>query len=83
MHVETKLAKAMREKGISDRQLARQLDLSESYIGFLRRGLRRPSIDTAVAICRALGEQGVDIFLPSSATNSRNGRNRAPSERTA
>ena len=42
-------------------EIARQTGLSLSYVSLVFRGMRRPSMDAAVKICKALSEATGDL----------------------
>ncbi len=51
-----RLDEVMRARGVSRRELARRVGMSESVVSNYCTGKREPSIDVLFAICRALGE---------------------------
>lgn len=51
------------KEGYSYRQLAREVECSQTQISLIINGERNPSPKTAVDICRALGKQFDDIFF--------------------
>src|SRR5437867_66005 len=56
--------KARREKlGYSQRQLARALNVKPSHVGYLERGMRRPSLALLERIADVLGLEKPSLFL--------------------
>jgi len=53
----TRLLMLRKEAGLSLRKLAKNVGLHHSYLSLLERNLRRPHIDTALAIADALSKE--------------------------
>ena len=49
-------------KGLSQRELAQQVDYSVAYVSQLERGMRHPSPQAARQFCVALGAKFDDLF---------------------
>ncbi len=54
------------KSGFSYRQLAKEVNCSQTQISLIANGERNPSPETAVNICRALKKQFDDIFFIKS-----------------
>ena len=54
------------KSGFSYRQLAKEVNCSQTQISLIANGERNPSPETAVNICRALKNQFVDFFFIKS-----------------
>lgn len=55
-------ARARIVKGLSQRELAQQVDYSVAYVSQLERGLRHPSPQAARQFCAILGARFDDLF---------------------
>lgn len=55
-------ARARIIKGLSQRELAQQVDYSVAYVSQLERGLRHPSPQAAQQFCAILGVRFDDLF---------------------
>jgi transcriptional regulator with XRE-family HTH domain len=51
-----------RSRGMTQRELARQAHLTESYLSRLESGLIAPGIDLVARICRALGASTAELL---------------------
>jgi transcriptional regulator with XRE-family HTH domain len=50
------LARLRKERGQSLEEVARRAGIDRSYLGLLERGLRRPTLEVAIRVARALGQ---------------------------
>ena len=50
-----KLESVLKERGLSESYLANEVGVSRMYISYLVRGLKQPSLDAHIRICKALG----------------------------
>ena len=50
-----KIVELMKEKGISSKELASTVGISEPMMSYVLRGLREPNVTTLVRISRVLG----------------------------
>ena len=57
-----KIRAARKGRGISQRDLARALGMSQSTLSRIERGERRVSVDRLIAIARALGVRPADML---------------------
>jgi transcriptional regulator with XRE-family HTH domain len=63
------------ERGLSQREVARRAGLTPSAVGFIEHGqTRNPSVETVVAVARALGVGAGELFRPKAST----GKAKAP-----
>lgn len=60
-----KIAKLMKEKGISSKDMANTVGISEPMMSYILNGLREPNVATLVRIARVLGSS-VDSLLRES-----------------
>lgn len=51
-----------KERGVSQRELARALGVAQSTLSRMERGERRVSVDRLIAIARALGVRPADML---------------------
>lgn len=59
---ELRIRAVRKERGVSQRELARALGVSQSTLSRIERGERRVSVDRLVAIARALGVRPSDMM---------------------
>lgn len=64
-----KLKEIRVKNNISQELLACKVGVTVRYIAFLESGARKPSIDVAFRIAKALNSTVDDIFLPYECTN--------------
>jgi DNA-binding XRE family transcriptional regulator len=57
-----KIAELRKEAGLTQEQLAVKTNLDRTFIGYLEKGNRSPSLETSNKIARALGIKIEDIF---------------------
>lgn len=57
-----RIAELRKEAGLTQEQLAIKTNLDRTFIGYLKKGNRSPSVETANKIARALGVKINDIF---------------------
>jgi len=57
-----RIAELRKEAGLTQEQLAIKTNLDRTFIGYLEKGNRSPSVETANKIARALGVKISDIF---------------------
>lgn len=57
-----KIAELRKEKGLTQEQLAEKINMDRTFVGYLEKGDRNPSVETANKIARALGVDISDIF---------------------
>lgn len=57
-----KIRAARKERGVSQRDLARALGMAQSTLSRIERGERRVSVDRLIAIARALGVRPADML---------------------
>ena len=57
-----KIRAARKERGVSQRELARALGVAQSTLSRMERGERRVSVDRLIAIARALGVRPSDMM---------------------
>jgi transcriptional regulator with XRE-family HTH domain len=60
-----------RAKGITQEVLAEMVDVSGSYIGYLERGKKSPSLDLLVKIADVLSVEPAILFTPAEETVTR------------
>ena len=51
-----RLKEALKSNNISQSELARKINMSQSIVNNYCRGLREPSLDVLIKICEVLGE---------------------------
>lgn len=51
-----RLTEVLKEKGISQSQLAKKINMSQSIVNNYCRGKHEPPFDTLILICKVLGE---------------------------
>jgi transcriptional regulator with XRE-family HTH domain len=61
----TRLREAQKEAGLSNRQVARDADISESLLGKYRRGESVPGLANAAKLAAAVGKP-LDYFAPDA-----------------
>ena len=61
-NVTLKIRAARKERGISQRDLARALGMAQSTLSRIERGERRLGVDQLIAIARALGVSPSDMI---------------------
>lgn len=64
-----KIRKLRNAHHLSQADLAELIDVSTNYIGQIERGDRKPSLETLVCLCNALGTS-MDYILSDSLTNN-------------
>lgn len=64
-----KLIKLRNQKKYTQKDMAEQIGISESYYCQLEKGKRRMSMDLALKISSILGKTPNDIFLPNNFTD--------------
>lgn len=57
-----RIAELRKESGLTQEQLAVKINMNRTYVGYLEKGDRSPSIETANKIARALGVKIDEIF---------------------
>ena len=57
-----RVASFRKQKQLSQRQLAKLIDVHPSYIALIELGLRKPSLDTALKLARVLGTTVEELF---------------------
>ncbi len=57
-----RIASLRKEKGLTQEQLAVKINMDRTFVGYLEKGDRNPSVETANKIARALGVKLNDIF---------------------
>jgi len=57
----TRLRERRRKKGMTQRQVARELDVSESVVAHWERGAQRPTVERLAALARLLGVTPTDL----------------------
>lgn len=57
-----RIAELRKEVGLTQEQLAIKTNLDRTFIGYIEKGDRSPSVETANKIARALGVKIEDIF---------------------
>lgn len=57
-----RIAELRKEAGLTQEQLAIKTNLDRTFIGYLEKGNRSPSVETSNKIARALGVKIGDIF---------------------
>ena len=57
-----KIRELRKAKGWTQKQLAKAVGVSTNFIGYVERGVRKPSLDTLERIARALGVATKDLF---------------------
>lgn len=57
-----RIAELRKDKGLTQEQLAEKVGLDRTYIGYLEKGNRSPSVETANKIARALGVKINEVF---------------------
>jgi len=57
-----KIAELRKEANLTQEKLAEKVGLDRTYIGYLEKGDRSPSVETANKIARALGVKIDEIF---------------------
>lgn len=62
MEANLKIRAVRKERGISQRDLARALGMAQSTLSRIERGERRVSVDRLIAIARALGVRPADML---------------------
>ena len=60
------IRKYRRERGMTQARLAEAIDRSTSLVGHIERGTRVPSVDTLVAICKALRVSLDRLIIPQA-----------------
>jgi transcriptional regulator with XRE-family HTH domain len=58
-----------RAQGLTQEVLAKKLGLDRSYMGFLERGERNPSLEVIIKIAKALGEEPDELLRQSKSSN--------------
>lgn len=58
----TKIKKFRQDKKLTQEEVAEQIGVSSTYVGFIEQGQRTPSIKTADKIARALDVKLSDLF---------------------
>ena len=53
-----------KQRGLTQAQLAEEVDVSTAFIGHVERGTRKPSLDTVVALAQALHVSIDTLALP-------------------
>lgn len=70
--LESAVAALLRERrlaaGLNMAQVARKAGLSQPMIGFVEQGARKPTLDTLLRICDALGEDIVSLLASAKRT---------------
>lgn len=70
--LESAVASLLRERrlaaGLNMAQVARKAGLSQPMIGFVEQGARKPTLDTLLRICDALGEDIVSLLASAKRT---------------
>lgn len=61
-NVSVRIRAARKDRGVSQRELARALGVAQSTLSRIERGERRVSVDRLVAIARALGVRPADML---------------------
>ncbi len=56
------LRKARKAAGLSQERLASLAGLHRTYISLLERGLRSPTVDVLLRLCRAMGASAAEII---------------------
>lgn len=51
------LARLRKEQGLSLEEVAHRAGIDRSYLGLLERGTRRPTLEVAIRVARALGKR--------------------------
>lgn len=57
-----RIAELRKEKGLTQEKLAIKINMDRTFVGYLEKGNRSPSVETANKIARALGVKIGDIF---------------------
>lgn len=57
-----RIADLRKEKGLTQEQLAIKINMDRTFIGYIEKGNRKPSINTVNKIARALGVKIDEIF---------------------
>jgi len=57
-----RIAELRKEKGLTQEQLAVKINMDRTFVGYLEKGDRNPSVETANKIARALGVKISEIF---------------------
>jgi transcriptional regulator with XRE-family HTH domain len=55
-------------QGMTQEALAKKLGLDRSYMGFLERGERNPSLEVIIKIAKALGQEPDELLRQSKAS---------------
>jgi len=61
-NVTLKIRAARKERGVSQRELARALGVAQSTLSRIERGERRVSVDLLIEIARTLGVRPADML---------------------
>ena len=61
-----KIRELRRAAGLTQKELAEAAGLSTNFIGYVERGVRKPSLDTLERIAQALGVALNDLFESSN-----------------
>jgi XRE family transcriptional regulator, regulator of sulfur utilization len=62
------LARLRKERGLSLEEVARRAGIDRSYLGLLERGMRRPTLEVAIRVARALGQPLSKILKKAEGT---------------
>jgi len=57
-----RIAELRKEKGLTQEQLAVKINMDRTFVGYLEKGDRNPSVETANKIAGALGVKVKELF---------------------
>lgn len=63
-----RIKQARKAKGLTQEQLAEQLDVSVGYVSQIERGITKPNLEMLSAVCDQLG-CALDVLLTGCSTN--------------
>ena len=57
------LRRHRKDRGLTQQALAEAAEMHINYISLLERGLRTPSLETAIRLARGLGKEGASVLV--------------------